>query len=471
MKRYLLFIACVIISSAVYAQTSENKSDGPSVYAGIQGGMPMGVSSFSSLNADFPGWDAGVFAGYRFNDMMSVELDASFGNLNMLPRNFCKQYFFDEEAGISYMRLKNKTFIHRYSARFNLNLLSFFAATENTPWKAEVSPALSLLGRSGRFVRLADETDVLGTVKGFNFGVGCRIGASYTFDGKYQVGLYAGYTQFTGAAIDGLPKNKGSFIAEAGARFAYNISLGKGGRSRVSGPSKVEVEVELPAQPVAEDTIATAEPEVVVLTVDQRREQALEGLNKYPDAVMANAVSFVDSLMASATTYEDFFQKMKWLEVEVLPESRGYGYMGETVAAAEKTLYVLSKVSAAEAMLAQAMQKDAVRALSAELSALETDRQFVADRIASLKTLLDRYYLTTTWALDIIERLEAARQAPDLSQKAAEIFAEYNDNGRMAIIREIPFMNGIIDQLTSCFPEADWTKVAEIKTLIENSRK
>ena len=471
MKRYILFIACLIISSIVYAQTSEKMNDKPSVYVGVQAGMPMGVSSFSSLKADFPAWDAGVFAGYRFNNMMSVELDASFGNLNMLPRTFCKQYFFDEEADIRYMRLKHKTFIHRYSARFNLNVLSFFAATQNTPWKAEISPALSLLGRSGKFVRLADESDVLGITKGFNFGVGCRIGASYMFDGKYQVGVYAGYTQFTGAAIDGLPKTKGNFIAEAGARFTYNLSLGKGGKSRVSGPSRIDVEVELPALPVAEDTIAIAEPEVLVLTVEQRREQVLEGLNKYPEAVMANASSFVDSLMSSATTYEEFFQKMKWLETEVLPELRRYGYMAETVAEAEKTLSVLSKVLQAEDMLVKAMQKEAVRKMSAELSMIETDRQFVADKIASLKTLLDRYYLTTTWTLDIIERLEEARQAPDVSQKVSEIFAEYSDNGRMAIIREIPFMNGIIDQLMSSFPEADWAKIAEIKTLIENSRK
>ena len=105
MKRYILFIACLIISSTVYAQTSEKMNDKPSVYVGVQAGMPMGVSSFSSLKADFPGWDAGVFAGYRFNDMMSVELDASFGNLNMLPRTFCKQYFFDEEAVLRHLHI------------------------------------------------------------------------------------------------------------------------------------------------------------------------------------------------------------------------------------------------------------------------------------------------------------------------------------------------------------------------------
>lgn len=479
MKRHILFIFCILLSSIAFAQQpKEDSADGIPLYVGAQWGLPVGVASFTGLNADFSGTEAGIFVGYSFDKMMSVELDASFGQLNMLPRSFCREFFWDEAAGIQYMRLKNKTFTHRYTARFNFNVLQLFTSTIFSPWRAEISPSISLLGRSGKIVRLAEETEQLGESRGFNFGYGCRLGTSYAF-GNYLVGAYIGCTQYTGSAIDGLQKTNANYVAEVGARFTYEFtanfrSADKRGNTRKETVSVVApipasvpdtIEQELP------DTVIVQEPQVKVLTLDERRLNAHSGLAGYSNAVMNNVVSFVDSLLNSAVTYEDYLQKVKWLDNVVLPEIRGYEQTADIVSRTDSASLVLSKILNAESLLEVVMQKDSVRAMSAELASLETDKTFVADRISSLRTLLNRYYLTTTWALDIIERMEAVRHEPDMSKQVSEIFTEYSDNGRLAMIREIPYMNGIMDQLLECVNDSDWTKVTAIKTSIETSRK
>lgn len=361
MKRHFLYIACIFICSIVFAQSSENVGEGPTIYTGARVGMPVGVGSFSGFNADFPGWDAGVFAGYHFNNMMSVEVDAGFGHLDMLSRNFCKDVFWNEAEDIKYSQLKNKTFIHRYSA------------------------------------------------------------------------------------------------------------------SSVSNIDAVQ-----PETPSSEDSVLVDMPETVVLTLDQRRSNALEGLVKYPDAVLVNVVSFVDSLMASSTTYSDLCDKMTWLAVEVLPEIRKYESVSEQVSKADSLIFALSRIAEADSLLNKPMKKDAVRAMSSELATLNMGIQFIADKIESTRTLLNRYYLTTTWTMDIIERLEGAKGADDSALQVSDVFKEYEGNGRLEMIREIPFMNEIVSRLISCFPysesgydvqSADWTKITEIKTVIENSRK
>lgn len=50
-------------------------------YGGIEGGVPFGVSTFSSFGADKTraGYNIGVFGGYRFNPVLSAELSAKWG--------------------------------------------------------------------------------------------------------------------------------------------------------------------------------------------------------------------------------------------------------------------------------------------------------------------------------------------------------------------------------------------------------
>ncbi len=60
-------------------------------YVGLQGGMPFGVSTFSSFGYDKtrPGWVAGLYGGYRFNNILSAELAAKYGWMSLYEQNCC----------------------------------------------------------------------------------------------------------------------------------------------------------------------------------------------------------------------------------------------------------------------------------------------------------------------------------------------------------------------------------------------
>ena len=75
-------------------------------YAGIQAGMPFGTSAMSSFGADrtTPGWSAGVYGGYRFNPVLSLELQAAWGQLAMNRRDCCPDYCRGRHGRLVYVR-------------------------------------------------------------------------------------------------------------------------------------------------------------------------------------------------------------------------------------------------------------------------------------------------------------------------------------------------------------------------------
>lgn len=65
----------------------------PGWYAGAEGGVPLGFSTFSSFGHDRfrAGFDAGVFGGYRFSPILSAELRLKWGWTSMSARDCCAQ--------------------------------------------------------------------------------------------------------------------------------------------------------------------------------------------------------------------------------------------------------------------------------------------------------------------------------------------------------------------------------------------
>lgn len=74
------------------AQESENAvprhSDSKQWYVGLEGGLPFGVSTFSSFGADktHAGFAAGFYCGYRFNPVVSLELSMKWGEVNLAAK-------------------------------------------------------------------------------------------------------------------------------------------------------------------------------------------------------------------------------------------------------------------------------------------------------------------------------------------------------------------------------------------------
>ena len=207
-------------------------------YAGIQGGMPFGASAMSSFGAErtTPGWSAGVYGGYRFNPVLSLELQAEWGRLAMNLRDCCPDYWMGSdgcryEAAVAGMdgwhmsALQSRTFMQRYAAQLNVNLLGFFPATRDSRWSLELSPHIAAIGTESDF-RLTDgKADVLQRGARWHLGAGGHVQASHTFPAGLQLGIYTGMTYLTGKPMDGTPKHlhKANYIWETGLRLGWSF--------------------------------------------------------------------------------------------------------------------------------------------------------------------------------------------------------------------------------------------------------
>ena len=213
-------------------------------YAGIQVGMPFGTSAMGSFGADRTtlGWSAGIYGGYRFNPVLSLELQAAWGQLSLNRRDCCPDYWMGADgnryeaavAGLDgwYMSaLQSHTFIQRYAAQLNVNLLGFFRATRDSRWSLDLSPHIAAIGTESDF-RLTDgKADVLQGDARWHFGAGGNVQASYTFPVGLQLGIYTGMTYLTGKPMDGTPKylHKANYIWETGLRLGWSFGAkGKG---------------------------------------------------------------------------------------------------------------------------------------------------------------------------------------------------------------------------------------------------
>ena len=207
-------------------------------YAGVSAGMPFGTSAMSSFGADrtTPGWNAGIYGGYRFNPILSLELQAAWGQLTMNRRGCCPDYWMGAdgnryEAAVAGMdgwymsALQSRTFVQRYAAQLNVNLLGFFAGTRNSRWSLDLSPHIAAVGTESDF-RLTDgKADVLQGGARWHFGAGGNVQASYTFPAGLQLGIYTGMTYLTGKPMDGTPEHlhKANYIWETGLRLGWNF--------------------------------------------------------------------------------------------------------------------------------------------------------------------------------------------------------------------------------------------------------
>ena len=207
-------------------------------YAGISVGMPFGTSAMGSFGADrtTPGWSAGVYGGYRFNPVLSLELQAAWGQLAMNRRDCCPDYWMGADGnryeaavagmdGWNYSALQSRTFVQRYAAQVNVNLLGFFRATQDSHWSLNLSPHIAAIGTESDFRLTDSKVEVLQGGARWHFGAGGNVQATYTFPVGLQFGIYTGMTWLTGKPMDGTPEHlhKANYIWETGLRLGWSF--------------------------------------------------------------------------------------------------------------------------------------------------------------------------------------------------------------------------------------------------------
>ncbi len=249
-------------------------------YAGVQAGVPFGVGGFSSFGADKTraGWSAGVWGGYRFNPVFSLEATAKYGQTNLSAQGCCVDSHLWlgvdgvrynapvlDMQGWDYGNLKSRVFMQHYGLQLNVNLLGLFNAAKKSRWSLELSPLVAAVGTKAT-VKAIDNNSV--AVKGDNrwrFGAGGNLQAGYRVTENLSVGIYTGLTRLSGRSMDGMPAlHKANCVWESGVRIGW--SLGKC-RKKVKRSAAPAVVVTAPgaSEPAAEPVVKPqSEPAPVV---------------------------------------------------------------------------------------------------------------------------------------------------------------------------------------------------------------
>lgn len=238
MMLLMLFpISLVKASQSSSSDSEENKG----WYVGLEGGPAFGVSTLSSFAADKTrcGFTAGLFGGYQFNHLLSVEIAAKWGKLPMAARQCCvdadnwlsvsgNRYVAEVlgEQGEYMSLLKGNACYHNYALRFHLNVLGFVPSLKDSPWRVEVSPQVSIWSSHDKMEYLATKADFQEfKADDLYLGYGANLQASYQFRSGLSLGIFSGITFLNGARLDGLEKtlHKNNFVWESGMRLGWRF--------------------------------------------------------------------------------------------------------------------------------------------------------------------------------------------------------------------------------------------------------
>ena len=257
----LLVAVLVFILSFSFAKaeaSDSNLPDSKEWYLGVDGGLPFGLSTFSSFGHDKThlGWAAGIYGGYRFNPIFSAELSARYGEVNLSAQDCCveRNYWLGSDgilykAGVlgmdswEYAQLKSHVRMGWYGARVHVNLLGLLRNTAHSRWTVAVSPHLYAVTTCADIQTLADHAEVMKGSTRWHLGYGASLQAGYQLTSNLNLGIYSGLTRLSGERMDGMPEHlhKNNFVWESGIRLG--ISFSKKKNKIVETPSVPQTEV------------------------------------------------------------------------------------------------------------------------------------------------------------------------------------------------------------------------------------
>ena len=302
--RLLVAVLVSILSfSFAKAEASDsNLPDSKGWYLGVDGGLPFGLSTFSSFGHDKPhlGWAAGIYGGYRFNPIFSAELSARYGEVNLSAQDCCveRNYWLGSDGmlykasvlGIDsweYAQLKSHVRMGWYGARVHVNLLGLLRNTAHSRWTVAVSPHLYAVTTCADIQTLADHAEVMKGSTRWHLGYGASLQAGYQLTSNLNLGIYSGLTRLSGERMDGMPEHlhKNNFVWESGIRLG--ISFSKKKNKIVETPSVPQTEV-LHQDTILSENVNQKEKE----TVDKAETKVVEQDIKEPVKVTFPVIYF-----------------------------------------------------------------------------------------------------------------------------------------------------------------------------------
>ena len=302
--RLLVAVLVSILSfSFAKAEASDsNLPDSKGWYLGMDGGLPFGLSTFSSFGHDKThlGWAAGIYGGYRFNPIFSAELSARYGEVNLSAQDCCveRNYWLGSDgilykAGVlgmdswEYAQLKSHVRMGWYGARVHVNLLGLLRNTAHSRWTVAVTPHLYAVTTCADIQTLADHAEVMKGSTRWHLGYGASLQAGYQLTSNLNLGIYSGLTRLSGERMDGMPEHlhKNNFVWESGIRLG--ISFSKKKNRIVETPSVPQMEV-LHQDTILSENVNQKEKE----TVDKAETKVVEQDIKEPVKVTFPVIYF-----------------------------------------------------------------------------------------------------------------------------------------------------------------------------------
>lgn len=302
--RLLVAVLVSILSfSFAKAEASDsNLPDSKGWYLGVDGGLPFGLSTFSSFGHDKThlGWAAGIYGGYRFNPIFSAELSARYGEVNLSAQDCCveRNYWLGSDGMLykasvlgmdswEYSQLKSHVWMGWYGARVHVNLLGLLRNTAHSRWTVAVSPHLYAVTTCADIQTLADHAEVMKGSTRWHLGYGASLQAGYQLTPNLNLGIYSGLTRLSGERMDGMPEHlhKNNFVWESGIRLG--ISFSKKKNKIVETPSVPQTEV-LHQDTILSENVNQKEKE----TVDKAETKVVEQDIKEPVKVTFPVIYF-----------------------------------------------------------------------------------------------------------------------------------------------------------------------------------
>lgn len=302
--RLLVAVLVSILSfSFAKAEASDsNLPDSKGWYLGVDGGLPFGLSTFSSFGHDKThlGWAAGIYGGYRFNLIFSAELSARYGEVNLSAQDCCveRNYWLGSDGMLykasvlgmdswEYAQLKSHVRMGWYGARVHVNLLGLLRNTAHSRWTVAVSPHLYAVTTCADIQTLADHAEVMKGSTRWHLGYGASLQAGYQLTPNLNLGIYSGLTRLSGERMDGMPEHlhKNNFVWESGIRLG--ISFSKKKNKIVETPSVPQTEV-LHQDTILSENVNQKEKE----TVDKAETKVVEQDIKEPVKVTFPVIYF-----------------------------------------------------------------------------------------------------------------------------------------------------------------------------------
>ncbi|MDD2953682.1 MAG: hypothetical protein PHC95_11040 [Parabacteroides sp.] len=274
----ILFFLLIALSPLVQAQ-DKTETYKPTVrrwYVGVQGGLPFGVSTFSSFGEykTRAGYNFGALTGYHISPLLSVEFSAMLGNVSLGTNKCCADYFLGADGvryltpvagaeSYSYRDIYSSVFMQQYGLRLNIDMMQIVRPDYNKRWSVLLSPAIYGVGSHATIKTIDGGAEVMKADSRFQFGAGADIGVGYQITERLGIRLMSGVNFVMGKHFDGMPggDHGNNLVWNNNIALTWNFGRGRKAKAVKQQTYVATIPTKTKTEPVKESPTNTNETE------------------------------------------------------------------------------------------------------------------------------------------------------------------------------------------------------------------